>query len=131
MTAYCKLQEAEFASEKDGYETVKHERFVLHRLFRRSAASDHQRAKRRQRRSKVRPTQRSFIRTRCRFTKKQLGSRLTNRKQIESLEQTGEAEIQPRLFCLLDPVGPGKTRNARKMGTHKVGNRFAKGEPRA
>jgi isocitrate lyase len=28
MTAYCKLQEAEFASEKDGYEAVKHQRFV-------------------------------------------------------------------------------------------------------
>jgi len=28
MTAYCKLQEEEFASEKDGYEGVKHQRFV-------------------------------------------------------------------------------------------------------
>ncbi len=29
MTAYCKLQEAEFASEKEnGYEAVKHQRFV-------------------------------------------------------------------------------------------------------
>ena len=28
MTAYCKVQEAEFASEKDGYEAVKHQRFV-------------------------------------------------------------------------------------------------------
>src|ERR1700721_3618220 len=28
MTAYCKLQEAEFGSEKDGYEAVKHQRFV-------------------------------------------------------------------------------------------------------
>src|SRR5580692_7307712 len=28
MTAYCKLQEAEFGSEKDGYDAVKHQRFV-------------------------------------------------------------------------------------------------------
>jgi isocitrate lyase len=28
MTSYCKLQEEEFASEKDGYEGVKHQRFV-------------------------------------------------------------------------------------------------------
>jgi isocitrate lyase len=28
MTAYCKVQEAEFASEKDGYEAAKHQRFV-------------------------------------------------------------------------------------------------------
>jgi isocitrate lyase len=29
MTAYCKLQEAEFESEKDhGYEAVKHQKFV-------------------------------------------------------------------------------------------------------
>ncbi len=28
MSAYSKLQEAEFASEKDGYEAVKHQEFV-------------------------------------------------------------------------------------------------------
>ena len=58
MTAYCKVQEAEFASEKDGYEAVKHQRSSAPATSTQCSRQS-QAAKRQQRRSKARRRRRN------------------------------------------------------------------------
>ena len=122
MTAYCKVQEAEFASEKDGYEAVKHQRFVGTGYF--DAVQQAITSGKASTTALEGSTEAAQFHAaqpfRSRARSSARGWQPTKTASSQSLEQTGGAEIQPRLFLLVVMAA----KETKPKDTHPLNSRF-------